>query len=121
MYKRILHIQDPVPAEPWSGSRDASKYGNMAIQMNFITHQFEGDEDCLYLNVFAAKIEPGKKHTVMVWIHGGGFSMGSGDALFYGPDYIVRKDVVLVTLNYRLGALGTLFVPICNDCIVICV
>jgi len=45
----------------------------------------------------------------MVWIHGGAFYMGSGDAVFYGPDYIMRKDVVLVTLNYRLGVLGTLF------------
>ncbi|KAL6419953.1 hypothetical protein ACFW04_011043 [Cataglyphis niger] len=44
----------------------------------------------------------------MVWIHGGAFSTGSGDATIYGPDYIVRKDVVLVTLNYRLGVLGFL-------------
>ncbi|XP_025987483.2 para-nitrobenzyl esterase [Solenopsis invicta] len=103
-----LRFKDPVPAEPWSGSRDASKYGNIAVQMNFLTRQIEGDEDCLYLNVFTPKIEPGKKRTVMVWIHGGAFSMGSGDALMYGPDYIVRNDVILVTLNYRLGALGFL-------------
>ncbi|XP_039310190.1 para-nitrobenzyl esterase [Solenopsis invicta] len=103
-----LRFKDPVPAEPWSGSRDASKYGNSAVQINFLTRQFEGDEDCLYLNVFTPKIEPGKKRTVMVWIHGGAFSVGSGDALMCGPDYIVRKDVVLVTLNYRLGALGFL-------------
>ncbi|XP_011688875.1 PREDICTED: juvenile hormone esterase-like, partial [Wasmannia auropunctata] len=45
---------------------------------------------------------------VMVWIHGGGFFYGSGDELIYGPDYIVPKDVVLVTLNYRLGVLGFL-------------
>jgi len=44
----------------------------------------------------------------MVWIHGGGFSVGSDDSTFYGPNYIVEKDVVLVTLNYRLGVLGTL-------------
>lgn len=68
-----------------------------------------GDEDCLYLNVFTTDTEPLKKRAVMVWIHGGGFYMGSGDASFYGPDHIVRKDVVLVTLNYRLGVLGTLF------------
>lgn len=46
----------------------------------------------------------------MVWIHGGGFYEGSGDPTFYGPDYILKKDVVLVTLNYRLGALGTYFI-----------
>jgi len=55
----------------------------------------------------------------MVWIHGGGFSMGSGDATFYGPDYIVQKDVVLVTLNYRLGVLGMLldYTKLCNTCV----
>lgn len=53
-------------------------------------------------------MEPLKKRAVMVWIHGGGFFMGSGDATFYGPEHLVRKDVVLVTLNYRLGVLGKL-------------
>jgi len=43
---------------------------------------------------------------VMVWIHGGGFYMGSGNALINGPDYLLAADVVLVTFNYRLGALG---------------
>lgn len=76
--------------------------------MNLFTREIEGDEDCLYLNVYTTKIEPSKKRTVMVWIHGGAFYLGSGHADFYGPDYIVQKDVVLVTLNYRLGVLGTL-------------
>lgn len=73
-----------------------------------MTREIVGDEDCLYLNVYTMDIV--KKRPVMVWIHGGGFSNGSGDTTVYGPDYIVRKDVVLVTLNYRLGALGTLLV-----------
>lgn len=45
---------------------------------------------------------------VMVFIHGGGFSTGSGTAEFYGPDFLLNEDVVVVTLNYRLGALGEL-------------
>jgi len=49
-----------------------------------------------------------EKRPVMVWIHGGGFYVGSGDSSIHGPDYIVEKDVVLVTLNYRLGCLGIL-------------
>ena len=93
-------------AEPWSGERDASKYGNIAVQVEFVTHKVIGNEDCLYLNVYTTKIESSKKRPVMVWIHGGGFIIGSGDAAWYGPDYIVQKDVVLVTLNYRLGVLG---------------
>ncbi|XP_077270682.1 juvenile hormone esterase-like [Temnothorax americanus] len=103
-----LRFKDPVPAEPWSSGRDASKHGNIAVQLNDFTGEIEGDEDCLYLNVYTTKIESSKKRAVMVWIHGGTFYMGSGDALFYGPDYIVQKDVVLVTLNYRLGVLGFL-------------
>ncbi|XP_036141334.1 esterase E4 [Monomorium pharaonis] len=103
-----LRFKDPVPAELWTGGRDASKYGNKGVQLNLLTRLIEGDEDCLYLNVFTTKIELAKKRPVMVWIHGGGFSMGSGDATMYGPDYIVQKDIVLVTLNYRLGALGFL-------------
>lgn len=56
----------------------------------------------------------------MVWIHGGAFYLGSGDAFFYGPDYIIQKDVILVTLNYRLGPLGMLFViSICIFCILL--
>lgn len=45
---------------------------------------------------------------VMVWLHGGGFAMGSGNSFFYGPDYLIAEGVVLVTLNYRLGSLGFL-------------
>ncbi|CAL1673126.1 unnamed protein product [Lasius platythorax] len=103
-----LRFKDPAPPESWSGSRDASKYGNVALQVDVITRKLIGAEDCLYLNVYTADVESRGKRPVMVWIHGGAFSIGSGDASVYGPDYIVRKDVVLVTLNYRLGALGFL-------------
>lgn len=48
------------------------------------------------------------KLPVMVWLHGGGFSFGSGNSFLYGPDYLVAEDIVLVTLNYRLGPLGFL-------------
>ncbi|XP_018353120.1 PREDICTED: esterase E4-like isoform X1 [Trachymyrmex septentrionalis] len=101
-----LRFKDPLPPERWFGHRDASKYGNIAVQVDLLTREIVGDEDCLYLNVYTIDIV--KKRPVMVWIHGGGFAWGSGNATWYGPDYIVRKDVVLVTLNYRLGALGFL-------------
>lgn len=67
-----------------------------------------GNEDCLYLNVYTTDLDPSEKRAVMVWIHGGGFFTGSGNVMYFGPDYIVPKDVVLVTLNYRLGVLGKL-------------
>jgi len=89
----------------------------MAVQIDLFSHEVVGDEDCLYLNVYTTKIELLKKRPVMVWIHGGGYFLGSGDAAFYGPDYIVPKDVVLVTLNYRLGVLGMLsIILICISC-----
>ncbi|XP_012528299.1 esterase E4 isoform X2 [Monomorium pharaonis] len=106
-----LRFKDPVPAKPWSGDRDASKNGNMAVQINLFTHAIEGDEDCLYLNVYTTKIEPLEKRPVMVWVHGGGFFIGCGNAIFnveQYPDYIIEKDVVLVSLNYRLDVLGFL-------------
>lgn len=96
-----------MPAESWSGIRDASKFGNESLQTDPLTREIIGSEDCLYLNVYTTAIQPGTKRAVMVWIHGGSFLLGSGNDSVYGPDHIVRKDVVLVTLNYRLGVFGT--------------
>ncbi|KYN04801.1 Esterase E4 [Cyphomyrmex costatus] len=103
-----LRFKDPKPAEPWSGERDASKYGNISVQVDIATQKVVGDEDCLYLNVYTTNTKPLQKRSVMVWIHGGGYFVGSGDPTWYGPDYIMKKDVVLVTVNYRLSSLGFL-------------
>jgi carboxylesterase type B len=56
-------------------------------------------------------MKPRKKQAVMVWIHGGAYYAGAGNMNLYGPDHIVEKEVVLVTLNYRLSALGKPFIP----------
>ena len=96
--------------EPWHGERDATKYGNIAVQINPITQEIVGDEDCLYLNVYTTKIKSSEKRTVMVWIHGGGYFIGSGNPDWYGPDHFMQTDVVLVTMNFRLSSLGTLFI-----------
>ncbi|XP_018362333.1 PREDICTED: para-nitrobenzyl esterase-like isoform X2 [Trachymyrmex cornetzi] len=103
-----LRFKDPVPAEPWYGERDASKYGNIAVQINPITQEIMGDEDCLYLNVYTTKIKSSKKRAVMVWIHGGGYFVGSGNPDWYGPDHFMSTDIVLVTMNFRLSSLGFL-------------
>lgn len=52
-----------------------------------------------------------KKYPVMFWIHGGGFNTGSGDWEYYGPDYLVKQNVIVVTINYRLGVFGFLCAP----------
>ncbi|XP_078047071.1 esterase FE4 isoform X2 [Augochlora pura] len=103
-----LRFKSPEPAEPWTGVKECTEFGGTCAQMDFMTRQIIGGDDCLYLNVYTPAIEVSSKRAVMVWIHGGGFVAGSSDGTVYGPDYIVRKDVVLVTINYRVGVLGFL-------------
>ena len=68
-------------------------------------------EDCLYLNVYTPRAD-GRKRPVLFWIHGGGFTGGGGaQALYDGGALAERGDVVVVTINYRLGALGYLHLP----------
>ncbi|KAK7862760.1 hypothetical protein R5R35_002522 [Gryllus longicercus] len=107
-----LRFKDAQPAEPWEGVRDAFQEGDVCRQFDGdVTQDYVGSEDCLYLNVFAPQrpAAGGAPLPVMVFVHGGGFEFGSGNALQYGPDYLVADGVVLVTLNYRLGVLGFLF------------
>ncbi|XP_043593211.1 juvenile hormone esterase-like [Bombus pyrosoma] len=103
-----LRFKDPEPIEPWTGVRDALEFGNCCSQKDMLSHDFVGDDDCLYLNVYRPMKPTSTKMSVMVWIHGGAFMMGSGNDEYYGPVYFMRKDVILVTINYRLGVLGFL-------------
>lgn len=61
------------------------------------------NEDCLYLNVYSPKSDKNLL-PIMFWIHGGGFS--TGYSATFGPEYFMDKDIILVTINYRLGVLG---------------
>ncbi|XP_050515675.1 juvenile hormone esterase-like [Diabrotica virgifera virgifera] len=105
-----LRFKAPVPAEPWSGIRDATIDGNSCYQRNEMTKELEGSEDCLYLNVYTKKLpsECNALKSVMVWIHGGAFVTGSNKSSFYGPEFLITEDIVLVTINYRVGFLGFL-------------
>ena len=62
------------------------------------------------------QLKPEKLRPVMIWIHGGAFMMGSGngDTDFYGPEYFLDKDIVLVTINYRLDIFGVSTLPCLN-------
>ena len=101
----------PAAADPWSGVRDASAYGPSAPQgPSRLPGMAVGAtaEDCLTLNVFTPAAD-GAARPVMFWIHGGGFTGGSGSQdLYAGGPLVERGDIVLVTINYRLGALGYL-------------
>ncbi|XP_073820616.1 esterase B1-like [Musca autumnalis] len=103
-----LRFKAPQRPVPWQGVRDCCGAPNRSVQTDFISGKSTGSEDCLYLNVFSNSLRPEKKHPVMVFIHGGGFIIGEANRNWYGPDYFMKKPVVLVTLQYRLGVLGFL-------------
>lgn len=106
---------------------------SQACQRDFLTRGFTGSEDCLHLNVYTKMLSADDKKTlqpqsaktsdnesidkshksskaqqvpVMVFFHGGAFMFGSNAKDLYNPEYLLRKDIVLVVVNYRLGSLG---------------
>lgn len=99
-------MQDPKPAEPWTGLKDATDFAPICAQCDLVSRTAIGSDDCLYLNVYSKSIDHNARKPVMVWIHGGGFIHGCGNDMLFGPDYLVKHDIVLVTINYRLGVLG---------------
>ncbi|WP_431218587.1 carboxylesterase/lipase family protein [Leifsonia xyli] len=109
----------PEPAAPWTGVAEAVRFGPAAPQRpNPSVPLAPGepggprmDEDCLFLNVVRPSADPrdGRPRPVMVWLHGGAYALGSSSQLVYhGDGLALSGDVVVVTLNYRLGALGFL-------------
>ncbi|XP_059062290.1 juvenile hormone esterase-like [Achroia grisella] len=111
---RDLRFKAPVPIEPWERALDASKSTPLCIQRNPYVRQKEivGQEDCLYLNIYTPDTSNDLVQTnllpVMVFIHGGGWMCGDSTPSMYGPEYLLDRDVILVTINYRLGPLGFL-------------
>ncbi|HLK37970.1 MAG TPA: carboxylesterase family protein [Polyangiaceae bacterium] len=99
----------PQPAAAWTSPRDVTKLGPICPQINPQTMGYDptGDEDCLSLNVWTPDPAPTSPLPVMVWIFGGAYEFGSGGSMPYGGAQLVPKgNVVVVTLNYRVGALG---------------
>src|SRR5262245_60529871 len=103
----------PVKPAAWTGTRDALAFGPTAPQARDNSGTTaagsppEQSEDCLVLNVFTPALKDGRKRPVMVWLHGGGFSSGSGSGrILDGTSLAGAHDVVVVTLNHRLNVLG---------------
>jgi para-nitrobenzyl esterase len=115
-------FQPPQKAKPWTGVRSSMQYGQVSPQVarNGWANDEEAwlfswddgipGEDCLRVNVWTPGINDNKKRPVMVWLHGGGFQAGSGQELpsYDGENLARRGDVVVVSLNHRLGVLGYL-------------
>jgi para-nitrobenzyl esterase len=113
---RDLRWKPPQPVVAWEGVRECNSFGPEcpqapypAASIYYTPPQKQG-EDCLYLNVWTTA-NAGEKRPVMVWIHGGALTRGSGSHRTYDGAAFARKGVVLVTINYRLGPLGYLAHP----------
>jgi para-nitrobenzyl esterase len=109
-----LRWQPPQPASSWSGVRDATRFAPHCPQPAGPFGQASTSEDCLFLNVFTPSHQQAGSHfPVMVWIHGG--ALVSGESNDYDPTQMVADGVTVVTINYRLGALGFLAHPALAD------
>jgi para-nitrobenzyl esterase len=126
-------FEPPEDVQPWPGVRDTTAFGAQAWQVNFpffdsaydadpdwdearsyhrgaITNPVPNSEDCLVLNVWTPQASG--KRPVMVWMHGGGFTAGSGSWNWWSGQHLARQqDVVVVTLNHRLNIFGFLCAP----------
>ncbi len=111
-----LRFKDPMPKRRWTSPLNATEFGASCPQSDFFGDPkgVKGEEDCLYLNVFTPQLPaagrrdsgvqpPESLLAVMVFVHGGGFSIGTGNR---DPTPLLAKDVVVVSMNYRLGPLG---------------
>lgn len=107
-----LRWQAPQPVIPWQGTLNAFEYAPSAIQADAPwMGEIPTSEDCLYLNVWTPAKSAGEKLPVMVWIYGGGFAMGSASTPVNSGENIAKNGVILVSLTYRVGALGFLAHP----------
>jgi para-nitrobenzyl esterase len=94
----------------WQGVLDTTHFGSPCPQVGGLFGPGSTDEDCLFLNVYTpARLDPGDRYPVMFWIHGGALVSGAGS--LYDPAALVAHGVVVITINYRLGALGFLAHP----------
>lgn len=108
-----LRFRAPQPAQPWPGVRHCHTFANCAPQQRRYTVMGIGryqtrSEDCLTLNVVTPEEPATQPLPVMVFIHGGGYILGSSATPIYDGAALARRGCVYVSVNYRLGALGCL-------------
>jgi para-nitrobenzyl esterase len=115
--------REPQAVKPWRGVRDTTRYSAACYQIpigtgafiaplarrygaSYPTPKWELSEDCLYLNIWTPEWPVTQSHAVMLWLHGGSNRIGSGNEPAYDGADLARHGVVVVTINYRLGAFG---------------
>jgi para-nitrobenzyl esterase len=115
---RELRWRATRPLPPWADVNNADRIAPECIQVlrrHNLNHYFGEEptsEDCLYLNIWVpADARPDGKRPVLVYIYGGGFTIGSGGMALYGGENVARDGAIFVNFNYRLGALGFMAHP----------
>nr|XP_003218003.2 PREDICTED: cholinesterase [Anolis carolinensis] len=115
-----LRFQKPLPHQPWSQVLEATSYGSPCHQKNHFNFTFADmwvakkphSEDCLFLNIWVPDPRPSTPVPVLLWIHGGGFVAGASSLdLYNGAFLAAAENVIVASMNYRLGVLGFLFLP----------
>ncbi len=108
-----LRWKPPVPPEPWKEPRLMDNYGSACPQTeeSVMPRLINIGENCLTLNIWTPAVNEAESLPVMMFIHGGGFARGRGSDPIFNTPHLSKKGVVLVTINYRLGALGFLAHP----------
>ncbi|MBN1790499.1 MAG: carboxylesterase family protein [Bacteroidales bacterium] len=116
-----LRWKAPAPLPHWEGIRKCDVFPPSAMQSKptpfamwskeFMAPEEPLSEDCLYLNLWTAAKTSDERRPVIVWIHGGAFTSGSGSVPLYDGEEMAKKGVVFITINYRLGLLGFLAHP----------
>jgi para-nitrobenzyl esterase len=118
-----LRWKEPQPVDPWQDVKTCTAFGPacpqsrpaLAVLGTELNNVGPQSEDCLYLNVWTPAASPNTNLPVMVWIHGGGFDAGAASQFMYDGRNLAEKGVVLVSINYRLGAFGFMAHPQLSD------
>ncbi len=111
-----LRWRAPQPPAAWTGVRTADKFAPACVQVPIVNKELgmesvATNEDCLYLNVWAPAKPANEKLAVMVWIYGGGFTIGGTSMSLYDGMNFAKKGVIMVSVAYRLGAFGFMAHP----------